>query len=68
MSRRDQLQAELELLDLEDEFVAAKEAGTVTPEMREALRAKRREVREGRAGEMVASPATVTAKTKVEDI
>jgi hypothetical protein len=67
-SRRDQLRAELELLDLEDEFVAAKEAGTATQEMKLALREKRRQVRESRAGEVVVSPMTITATATVEEV
>jgi hypothetical protein len=67
MPSREQLRAELELMDLEDEFVKAKEAGEATEEMKLALRDKRRQVREGRAGVITASPATITAKAETKD-
>ena len=67
MPSREQLRAELELMDLEDEFVKAKEAGEATEEMKLALREKRRQVREGRGGEIAASPPTITTKATVKE-
>lgn len=67
MSRAEDLRAELALLDLEDEFVAAKEDGTVTPEMKLALRDARREFRERRAGSAAVAPEAIGTKTVVMD-
>lgn len=68
MSRADELRAELELLELEEAFVAAKADGSVTADMKLALREKRRTVREARSRGVAASPATVTAKTDVPKV
>lgn len=68
MSRRDDLLAELELLDIEEQFAAAKQAGTVTAEMKDALREKRRQVRDARAGDIAVSPETITAKAEVKRV
>jgi hypothetical protein len=64
VSRADQLRAELELLDLEEQFVAAKESGDLTTEMKLELREKRRAFREARSGGAVAAPDPVRVTTK----
>jgi hypothetical protein len=61
VSRADELRAELELIELEDRFVAAKESGDVTREQRLELRAARQAFRERREGSAVASPETIRA-------
>lgn len=68
MSRRDELRAELELLDLEEAFIEAKADGTATQEMKDELRQKRREIREARASAIAVSPATITAKADVKEV
>lgn len=59
MGRADELRAELEVLDLEAQFVAAKENGEVTQEMKHELRDARRSMRERREGSDTAAPATI---------
>jgi hypothetical protein len=70
MSRAEELRAELQLIELEEAFVAAKADGTDTAEMRHKLRAHRRRVRGDRRtpGQDVAvEPSTIeaTAETKL---
>ncbi len=69
------LKAELDMLELEERFVAAKEAGEVTPELKADLRAARRRFRELREqgvvgtapeGAKVARAQTVAAKGGVK--
>ncbi len=48
--RSEALRAELAMIEAEEEFVAAKEAGTVTPELKTKLREARRAYREMREG------------------
>lgn len=68
--RSDLLRAELAVLELEERFVAAKESGEVTPELRAELRAARQEFRTLRAGEPpedgVARPAAVQSRSAVQ--
>jgi hypothetical protein len=68
MSRADELRAELELLELEAEFVAAKESGEVTREQKLALREARRAFREQREGAAVASPDVIEVKADVAEL
>jgi hypothetical protein len=67
VSRADELRAELALLELEDEFVAAKESGEVTREQKAALREARREFREQRAGGAAVSPDAVSVTADVQE-
>jgi hypothetical protein len=48
VSRADQLRAELALAELEEELVAAKAAGTLTRELKDAVRAARVAARKDR--------------------
>jgi hypothetical protein len=67
VSRADELRAELALLELEDEFVAAKASGEVTREQKAALREARRAFREQRSGGAVASPDVIETKAVVAE-
>lgn len=72
MSRAEQIraryEAELEVAELEDELVAAKEAGEVPRELKLQLREARRQFRLERAGSAQVSPATVEVVAGVEEI
>lgn len=67
--RSEALRAELAMLDLEDRFVAAKQAGEATPELRAELREARRAYRQlreaGDADPGVALAQPVTARSGV---
>jgi hypothetical protein len=69
MGRRELLDAEREVLDLEDELAAAKEYGAAEMELKLRLREARRAfrlLREGEdPGEGVVRPATVNASAGV---
>lgn len=69
MTRSDLLRAELRVLELEEAFRAAKEAGEVTAEQRAELRAARQEFRTLRSGlppaAGVATPGPVQSKAAV---
>jgi len=65
VGRADELRTELELLELEDLFVAAKENGSLTAEMKSELREKRRAFRQLREGAAEANPAPITATSTV---
>ncbi len=67
MSRADELRAELELLDAEERFAAAKESG-VTMEEKLELREKRKAFREQRAGSSSAAPESIQVSTSVTEI
>ena len=68
MSRADELRAELELLELEDDFVRAKESGDVTMEQKLELREARKEFRQRRAGGAQASPDAIEVSTGIAQI
>jgi len=67
------LEAELAVVELEDELLAAKETGEVPRELKDRLREARRVFREQRAGvpagegDVVASPAAVEASASVQE-
>lgn len=65
MSRADELRAELELLDLEAKFVAAKKSGKATPELRAGLREARRAFRLQREGSAAVATEPIAAKSSV---
>lgn len=75
MSRADELRAELAVAELEEQLVAAKDAGDVPAELKRELRAARqahREMREAAAAELedgdaVASPATIAVTAEVQE-
>lgn len=72
MSRAEELRAELTVAELEEQLVAAKEAGDVPAELKHELRAARQTHRELRAAsaepdEGVARPATVSATAEVQE-
>jgi hypothetical protein len=71
MSRADELAAELEVVRLEEEYVAAKDSGTASDEQKLALRDARQRYRDLRAqqapGEGVARPEPVQASAAVEE-
>lgn len=48
MSRTDELRAALELAELEEELIAAKADGSVTPELKNSVRAARAAARQER--------------------
>lgn len=72
MSRAEQIraryEAELEVAELEDELVAAKESGEVPRELKLQLREARRQFRLERAGSAQVSPATVEVTAGVNEI
>jgi hypothetical protein len=74
MSRADELRAryaaELAVLDLEDELVAAKDAGDLEAirDVKDRLRSARQSFRESRAGDGTASPATIETSATVTDL
>lgn len=68
MSRADELRAELALLDLESEFRAAKETGTVIREQKLALREARQAFREQREGVAIVQPDTVEATAAIPEV
>ena len=59
MASTEELEAELEVARLEEEFVAAKAAGTVTMEQKLVLREARRAQRENRTAAAEEGGATV---------
>jgi len=67
------LEAELAVVELEDELLAAKEAGEVPRELKDRLREARQRFREQRAGvpagegDAVAAPAAVEASASVQE-
>lgn len=63
---RDRYEAELAVAELEDEFVAAKEAGEATPEMKDRLREARREFRLRREGDAAAATSTIQTVSGIE--
>lgn len=69
MGRRELLEAEMAVVELEDELAAAKEYGAAEMELKLRLREARRVfrlLREGEdPGDGVARPATVTTGTEV---
>lgn len=73
MSRAEELRAELAVVELEEQLVAAKEAGDVPAELKHELRAARQTHRELRAAntelddEGVARPDTVAATAEVQE-
>lgn len=67
MSRAEDLRAELALLQLEEDFAAAKQAGEVTAEQKAELREARRRFREQRDGSASAAPDTVRASATVKE-
>jgi len=76
MSRADDLraglEAELAVVELEDELLAAKEAGEVPRELKDRLREARRVFREQRSGvagdgDAVVNPAAVQASASVQE-
>lgn len=70
MSRADELraryEAEMAVLELEDQLLAAKNDGDVPRDLKLELREARRAFREQRAGDAAASPATIEATAAVE--
>jgi hypothetical protein len=69
MSRADELRAELALLELEDEYVAAKESGADREALKAlGLREARQAFREQREGATVASPDVIQVTTEVPEV
>jgi hypothetical protein len=72
MSRADDLrakhEAELAVIELEDELAAAKDSDNgASRELKDRLREARRVFRELRAGEAVAAPAAITVSAEVSE-
>lgn len=66
MSRAEELRAELDLLDLEQQYAAAKAGGATKDELRAmGLREAREAFRALRDGSAAATPPTVEAKSAV---
>ena len=73
MSRADELRAEMAVVELEEQLIAAKAAGEVPRELKEALREARRSWRTLRSGEpdeggAVVTPDPVTVTATVTDV
>lgn len=66
MSKVERLEAELALAKLEDTFVAAKEAGKVTDELRAELREARHDFRANHRPVVAVQPASVSAGADVK--
>jgi len=70
VSRADELraryEAEMAVLELEDQLLAAKEDGDVSRDLKLELREARRVFREQRAGDAKASPDTIETTAAVE--
>lgn len=73
MSRADDLrakhEAELAVIELEDELAAAKDSDEgASRELKERLREARRAFRELRAGDANVSPSTISATAEVREV
>lgn len=78
MSRADELrakyEAEIAMVELEDELIAAKDSGDVSRDLKLQVREARRVFREQRAGDpvaegdAVASPEPIAVKAEVQEV
>lgn len=66
--RRAKYEAEMAVLALEDELVAAKEAGGDTDELQARLREARQAFRATREGDAAASPDAIAATAAVQEV
>ena len=63
---RQRMQAELDVIELEEELAAAKAADEVTAELKLRLREARRTHRDLRSGDAVAAPAAIEVAARIE--
>lgn len=72
MSRADEVraryEAEIAVIELEEQLVAAKDDGSATAELKGELREARRVFREQRASEVAVSPETISAAAEVKEV